>query len=141
MTYCVHLTIQPFPDKDDADRDRVRIPVVRRPKIGEGRVCKLSVQGKSALVEVRDVPLAASPGSGQVIFMDLVTRNKLLGLGMILAADKEYEFQIREVGWLGQMQWAWNASDPTPRIAARLGVLGAILGLIGVALGVIAIYK
>jgi hypothetical protein len=79
------------------------------------------VAAQSALVEVRDVPLEYSPASGEVIFMDLVTRNDLS-----LRAGQTYQFTLREVGWLRNLQWAWNACDPASRIAARLGVLGAI---------------
>lgn len=40
-------------NKEDVYRDRVRIPTIYRGTISEGIVCKLSVAGKSLLVEVR----------------------------------------------------------------------------------------
>jgi hypothetical protein len=52
---------------------------------------------------------------------------------------ERYSFCIREVSWLGQFLWAWNAADSAARIAARLGLLGLALGIIGVILGVLAL--
>ena len=137
MTHCVTLTVKAI-DKEDVYRDRVRVPVVHRGTIAEGTVCKLSVDRTSVLVEIRGIRTAPSdPDPGAVILMDEVTRAKL---GPIFT-QKMYQFEMKEVGWLGQFSWAWNASDPTPRIAAKLGVLGVILGVIGVVLGVVALYK
>jgi len=134
--YCVSLTIQALP-MEDVYRDRVRIPVAHGGTIGEGRVCKMSVNGKSVLVEVRGIRTSAhEPEPGPTILMDEITRAKLLVL-----TSQTYQFEMKEVGWLGQFYWAWKASDPTPRIAARLGVVGLILGAIGVVIGVVALYR
>ena len=42
-------------------------------------------------------------------------------------------------GWIAQTRWAWNASEPMSRIAARLAVLSIALGVIGFLLGVISL--
>ena len=109
--------------KEDVYRDRVRIPVLHRGTINEGRVARLSVNGKHVLVEVRGLANEQNP----VIRMDEITKGKI-------AVDfkETYTFDVREVGWLEQFRWAWNASDSASRIAARLGLLGIVLGFIGV---------
>ena len=47
----------------------------------------------------------------------------------------EYDFQLEELGWLGQFRWAWNASDPAPRIAARIGLVSMLMSLVGIVFG------
>jgi hypothetical protein len=127
------LTVHPL-DNDDVYRDRIRIPTIHRGTIGEGVVCKLCVSGKSMLLEVRGLandPLAHEPA----IRLDDITRGKL-----VVHTGMTYQFEIRESGWIGQFWWAWNASDPAPRIAARLGILGLVLGILGAVLGVISLH-
>jgi len=132
MAHVVSLTVEAI-DKEEVYLDRVRVPVVHRGTIGEGRVCRLTVNRKSVLVEIRGV---RDPSAGKIILTDEVTRGKL-----VIFTHQQYQFEIEEVGWLSQFWWAWNASDPTPRIAARLGVLGFILGAIGVVLGLVPLFK
>jgi hypothetical protein len=120
-------------DKEDVYRDRIRIPTIHRGTIGEGVVCKLSVAGKSMLLEVRGMA-NDDLAHERVIRLDDVTRGKLgVHTGMT------YQFEIREGGWMQQFWWAWNASDPAPRIAARLGILGLVLGMLGAVLGLISL--
>jgi hypothetical protein len=109
--------------KEDVYLDRVRIPVLHRGTIGEGRVAKLSVDLKDIRVEVRGL----SGESKAIIRMDEITRSKLG-----LESNKTYLFEVREEHWSGQFLWAWNASDATARIAARLGLIGVLLGLIAI---------
>ena len=71
-----------------------------------------------------------------VIRLDDRTREKL-----DVKTATIYQFGIREVWWLGQFLWAWNASDPTARVAARLGILGFALGVIGAVLGIWGLLK
>jgi len=136
MAHVVSLLVKSI-GNEDVYRDRVRIPVVHRGTIEEGSVCRLSVSGKSVLTEVRGISTnVGDPSPGNVILTDEIVRGKLL-----IFTHQEYQFEIEEVGWLGQFIWAWGASDPTARIAARLGVLGFILGVIGAVLGLIALAK
>ena len=134
----ISLTVRAI-DKEDIYRDRIRVPVVHRAGIGEGRVCKLSVPAhqKHVLVEARGIRLTVGDKQEEVILMDEITRSNLgsLHIGQV------YQFEMKEVSWAGQFIWAWNASDPTARIAARLGVLGLALGVIGVLLGVLALLR
>ena len=69
------------------------------------------------------------------IRLDDVTRGRLG-----VHTDMTYQFELREGGWIEQFRWAWNASDPAPRIAARLGILGLALGILGAVLGVISLH-
>lgn len=119
--------------KEDVYRDRARIASSYRGTINEGVVCKLTVKGKHVLLEVRGMVndnLAEKP----TIRLDEKSRTHL---GVL---PKECcQFTIRESWWIGQFLWAWNASDPTPRIAARLGILGLVLGMLGAVLGIISL--
>ena len=136
MRHSVSLTVHELL-KDDVYHDRVRIPEASRGEIKEARICKLSASlagneiGKSALVEVRG---DQSMPSG-TIRIDDVTRLKLS-----VKACQQYTFTLRPVWWVGQFWWAWNASDPTSRIAARLGLLGLVLGLAGLVIGLIPLF-
>jgi hypothetical protein len=132
MGHCVHLTVQQ-PRLADVYRDRIRVPVLHRGAIREGGVCRLSVKGKALLVEVRGIRLSKSnPNPGTVIQIDEVTRAKL---GLQLGSN--YQFEFKEVGIVGEFLWAWRASAPTPRIAARLGIIGIVLGLIALGIGLL----
>jgi hypothetical protein len=114
--------------QEDVYRDRARLPEAHRGGIREGRVCKVSVAGKNVLLEVRGI----AGENNAVIRLDERTRNELG-----VRVNTRHTFTLREVGWIGQFRWAWNASDSASRIAARLGLLGIILGLFGLVLAVI----
>jgi hypothetical protein len=122
MTQLLHLEVHQIWE-EDAYRNRARIRAVHRGTISEGKIVKFSVNDKSVLVEVR----GNSRDDGKIIRIDEITR-VLLGV----QDHTTYTFKAREVGWLGQFLWAWNASDSASRIAARLGLIGVILGLIGI---------
>ncbi|MGA3136687.1 MAG: hypothetical protein ABSC88_11905 [Terracidiphilus sp.] len=120
------------PEKEDVYHDRARIPEEFRGGIREGRICEISVAGKSALLEVRGI----IDEKEQIIRLDEVTRNRLN-----VDAGKTCDFTLREAWWLGQFLWAWSASDSAARMAARLGLLGLILGLLALGIGVIPLIK
>lgn len=129
-------------DLADVYRDLVRVPeTFRRYESGktvpESTICKVTVEGRSILVSARGWDGQTEP----TIRMDDKTRN---ALGV--AVGRDYSFEFREASLLEKLSWAWNSSDPTPRIAARIGVvslglgaLGAILGLVGVGLGLLSL--
>ncbi len=120
----------------DIYRDIARVPEPHRKgsngqTIPEGSVCKLSTAGKSAYVLLR--------GKGETeetaIWLDERTRNHLS-----ITAGERSNFEFRHVGLWGQTCWAWNASDPSYRVVARLAVLSVALGVIGLALGVLSLF-
>jgi len=119
--------------KEDVYCDRVRIPEGFRGSVREGRICKISVEGKGGLLEIRGI-LDEPRG---IIRMDERTRRDVFGI----LTEKRYDFDIREAGWLGQFLWAWEASDSAARIAARLGLLGLILGVIGLGVALIPLFR
>jgi hypothetical protein len=117
---------------EDVYRDRARIPERFRGGLKEGRICKFTATNRSILLEVRGI--LSEPRS--IIRLDDRTRAALC-----IEIGRSYEFQVREVWWIGQFRWAWNASDSAARMAARLGVLGLILGVIAMVLGIIPLVK
>lgn len=119
-------------------RDHAHIPERHRKDsrgagIKEGTICKISADGRTTYVCVRGVIGETEP----IIKIDEKTRNDL---GVTI--DNEYEFELTKAGWLGQFRWAWDATDPNPRIAARsgltLGGLSVLLGILGLVLGLLA---
>lgn len=118
-------------DEGEVYKDLVRVPERHRGQIGEGRICKLSVNGHSVLRSLRGLGQEQAP----VIQMDEVTRRCLK-----VKLERRHEFSIREVGWLGQFLWAWNASDPAPRLSARIGIVGGVLTIIGLCLTVATLW-
>jgi len=120
---------QPLPD---VYRDRARIPELFRGCIREGRICKLSVGGQNTLLEIRGYQDASKP---------IMRLGELSRRALGVEAGKTYAFCIREVFWIGQFRWAWNAADSAARIAARLGLLGTLLGILGVILALAPLLK
>jgi len=123
-------------DEEGVYKDLARIPERHRTDhrgraIEEGRICKVTAGDRSVLLSLRGQQDHSNP----TIHIDEKTR-KALGL----TAGKEAEFQLRKVSWLGQFLWAWRATDPAYRIAARLGLLSVVLGGIGLALGIVSIW-
>ena len=122
--------------EEEVYRDIARVPEIHRKDsegrtITEGSVCKLSTAGKSTYALLRgkgDVTEAA-------IWLDERTRNHL---GIAIGDEREFEFQ--PVGMRGQTRWAWNASDPSYRVSARLAVLSLVLGALGLILGLLSIW-
>ncbi len=122
--------------KEDVYRDFARIPERYRRDGGgqvvpEGNVCRLSTPNRSVYIVARGLGTIDEP----IIRLDERTRN---GLGVLLG-DKT-EFGIDAVSLLGELCWAWRASDPAYRVAARLAILSVVLGGIGLALGILSIW-
>lgn len=122
--------------EEDVYKNLARIPESHRTDhkgraIEEGRICKVTAGGRSVLLSLRGQQDHSNP----TIHVDEKTR-KVLGL----TVGREAEFRFREVSWLGQFLWAWRATDPAYKIAARLGLLSVVLGVIGLALGVGSIW-
>lgn len=121
--------------KEDIYRDIVRVPEqYRRDKKGaiipEGSVCKLTVAGRTVYVIVRGNIETIEP----TIRMDERLRNLLM-----VDNHDVVEVQIARTRLWGQFLWAWNASDPAYRVAAKMALLSVALGLIGLVTGVISL--
>lgn len=131
--------------KDETYQDMVRIPEDSRKDwtgkpVDEGEICSIALDragGRSTLVIVRGV---SSPEATGVIQIDEVTRRRI-GLTKEDVENQEaLPFVIQRAGTLGQIRWAWTASNPSYRVPARVAVLSAALTVIGVILAAIAIF-
>lgn len=120
---------------EDVYRDIVRVSERYRADthgvmVPEGSVCRISAPGGTAYGILRGL----GNSSERVISMDERLRNLL-----DVSDGDEVELQFKKVGSWGQFRWAWNASDPAYRVAARLGLLSVILGALGLLLGLISL--
>jgi hypothetical protein len=121
--------------RSDIYRDIARVPELYRidsagKAIPEGRICKVTVGAKSVLLSLRGQQSHSDPA----VHLDDVTRLKLnveLGTQVCL--------QFRQVWWLGQFLWAWRATDPGYRIAARVATLSVALSVFGLIAGAVGI--
>ena len=110
--------------KDDVYKDVVRINEKSRGDLRAGRVHKFCTIEKSAYFILRGSDEESDVGK---ILMDDASRNT-----MGLLCGQKYIFEIIEVGFWGELRWAWGAVDPTYKVAARLGVISFALGLVAV---------
>jgi hypothetical protein len=94
--------------------------------IPEGRICEVSIGGRSALISLRGQTETDNPE----IQIDGKTRNRL---GVEL--DSELEVQFKEAGLLGQFTWARRSSDPAYMLASNFALLSIGLSLVGIVLG------
>ncbi len=116
-------------------RDIVRVPEKHRIDVfgrvvPDGSVCSLLIREGTYYVLVRGLGDSAE----EVICMDERLRN-VLGLSV----GERIDVQFRSTGWWGQFRWAWSASDPAYRVAARLSLLSVLLGALGLVLGLISL--
>jgi hypothetical protein len=122
---------------EDVYRDVIRIPEeyrldTRGRRIPEGAVCKLWTSSASAYVILRGCTQEGVP----VVKIDERQRN-LLGVKL----GEDAHLCLAKAGCWGEFVWAWNASDPAYRIAARLGLISALLGILGLALGLVGFLR
>jgi hypothetical protein len=110
-------------DAEDVYKDIVRISESSRSGLKTGRIHRFSTSKGAAYFILR----GSGPENDGKILMDEAARSKLN-----LEASVEREFAIHEVGFWGELRWVWNATDPTYRIAGRLGVLSLLLGLLAI---------
>ncbi len=90
----------------------------------------MKANGRSVLLSCR----GCNNEKDAVIFLDGTTRTRL---GIREGQTDTFEFL--QVWWLGQFLWAWRASDPIYRIAARIGLISLVFSFIGLLLGVIGL--
>lgn len=111
--------------------DIVRVDLSHRPFAKAGSVIIIRHGNKRALAVARGPAMVGRTG----ISLDSATRSKL---GVQL--NKQAAFTFQKAGLWEELQWAWSATDATPRAAARLGAISIILGAIGLILGVISLF-
>lgn len=120
--------------KEDVYRDVIRIAEPYRVNkknltITEGSICKVCVEDKFIYAILRGCGQDNSPNA----YIDERLRNSL---GVQL--DQEADFFICKSGLWGEFMWAWKASEPAYKIAARLSLLSVALGLLSI---LISIFK
>ena len=102
-------------------------------RIEEGHVALLAVKGfGKAFLVVRGY----EESDAKEIRMDYVSRRKL-GIDL----NHSYTFDFQRCGWVGQLRWAWSATEIGYQICARLAVVGMLLGLVGLLLGFIGLCR
>lgn len=121
--------------KEDVYRDIARVSERYRldthgDGVPEGSVCRIIAPGGVAHGILRGLGNSSDP----VINMDERLRNLLH-----LSDGAEVDFQFKPVGFWGQFRWAWSASDPAYRVAARLALLSVVLGAVGLLLGLFSL--
>jgi len=121
--------------KEDVYRDIVRVPEQYRidergAVVPEGSVCKLTVAGCAAYAIVRGDNESIEP----TIRMDERLRNFLK-----TTKGAEVEVQFAQAGRCGEFLWAWYASDPAYRVAARMASLSVALGALGLLIGILSL--
>ena len=124
-----------FAAAEDVYRDIVRVPEryrldTHQRLIREGSVCRVRAPNGVCYAIVRGLNAASSPA----IQIDERLRN---ALGVKVGQD--VDVQLDQVGIWGQFFWAWGASDPAYRVAARLGLLSVVLGFLGFVLGLLSL--
>jgi len=117
-------------DLEDVFADIVRVAHQHRPFSHAGELIVVRCNGRRLVAAAR----GSHKNEQGVIYIDMRGREKLG-----VSAGDVAEFTFESADFLDEVVWAWNASNPMSRFAARLAVLGLVLGLIGLALGLISI--
>lgn len=133
----VKLTVHKL-DYDEVYQDFAKIPSgYRKDKkgklLGAGVICSIRCveTGRSTFVILRN-----SSKTGPAIGIDHRVR-KHLGVH----SDREYNFDLSQVGFTGQFRWAMAASDIRYSIPAKIAMFSLALGFLSVLLGILALVK
>jgi hypothetical protein len=110
--------------EQDIYKDIVRISEAYRitksgKRIKEGQVCHILTNGHSCLAVLRGTQQEVPH-----ILMDDYTRRKL-----DVDLKQSYPFDFRRAGILGQLRWAWDATEIGYQVSARLAILGFLAGV------------
>ncbi len=117
---------------EDVFSDIVRVEMSHRPpSCRAGQILVVRVGGRKIYAAARGAP---SRTKGK-IWLDSRQRERLG-----VSAGKDYDFELSKAGWWGEMMWAFDASNPTNRVAARFSVVGLVLGFIGLVAGVAPLF-
>jgi hypothetical protein len=117
--------------EEDVYKDIVRITEKDRGDLKTGRIHKFKTSNATAYFILR----GNGPSDDGKILIDEAARNKLN-----LGPSAESDFVIQQVGFWGELRWVWSATDPSYRIAGRLGVLSLFLGVLALGLGIAPLF-
>lgn len=112
--------------RSEVYRDIIRVNKVHRldrdkKLIREGQVCFVRANGRACFAVLRGYEDCDAPQ----IRMDDYTRGEHK---LNLKRGEKYQFEFSEVGFLGKLRWAWNASEMGYQVASRLAVFSLGLG-------------
>ena len=119
-----NLEVHQLKEKD-VYQDMFRVPDIFRTDlndqpIAEGILCKIRTGNKQAYGFARGL----EDESNQIIRLDgLMRRN----LGV--ERNGAFDFTFRKAKLIEEFRWAWSASNPAYRVAARMAVLSIILSI------------
>jgi hypothetical protein len=119
--------------KDDVYKDTIRVHRSGRNEIKTGTIVRVTVEdtGERSLVVIRGL---GNNEKGQ-IFLDLETRRRLG-----VEVGDEQAFSFTPVWFVGQILWAYRATEPSVRVGTWPAVWSAFLamalGLVGLLVGV-----
>ena len=119
--------------RDDVFGDIARLDLKHRPNSKAGKIILLDVAGQKTYAVARGL---RSGSSADQIALDSALRERLG-----IKTNQTYEFSVLQVGFWGELCWAWHSTDALPRIAARLSALSVLLGLIGLVLGIMSLCR
>lgn len=115
---------------DDVFGDIVRVHISHRP-VYAGDILKVSVNGNTILAIARNT----QNNERDVIRLDDALRRRLR-----VDPDETHAFRLSAANSWDQFMWAWRATNPVNRIAARLAGLSLALGVAGILLGLLSLY-
>lgn len=120
-------------DEDSVYRDVIRVNAShrvdkRKKVIKEGQVCLVRGNGHKCLAVLRGYQASEEPR----IYMDDYTREEKLRV----LKNEFYDFEFKRVGYVGQLLWAWDATEMGYQVSSRLAVLGFITGIAGLLLSI-----
>jgi hypothetical protein len=115
---------------EDMFKDVVRVSAKDRGAIRYGRLCKITVNGKSRHLVMRGV----DDGESGIIKLDEITRDRF-GLSIDLDDRPVYaNVKIRRAGLFAWAPYMLNASDPAILAAARISFISFLLGVVSIIL-------
>lgn len=122
--------------KDDVYKDLARVAESHRRSsdgqiIPEGTLCLVTMGSRKARLFLRGDQSADSPA----ILLDERTRN-VLGVEVGQVANLHF----KPLGSWGEIQWAWSATEPAYRIAARIAVLSFFISIVGLIIGLLSLF-
>jgi len=117
--------------KEEVFGDLVRVSYSHRPNTRAGQIIRVSANGRTVRAVARGAPSNNTSG----IWLDDALRQRL-GLQSRQAAD----FRFSRANLWDEFVWAWRASNPVTRVAARISLISGLLGLVSVFLGLLSLY-
>lgn len=123
--------------EDEVYQDIARIPPDYRKNpegrtIDRGAICRLFCRESDKTVYII---LHGTTLNGADIAIDNRTRRIL-----DVKPGHQYDFELEDVGWFGEIRWALQSADLNHRFSSRIALVSLFLGALSVCLGLFALY-